>query len=119
MTKAPEEQEAYNPGSPVQTTDEGNIDLIEFLNVDYLSMLDFNVPYHARPTQVPSVAIGTSNESVNPTAQTTVVDQQIDPLNTQSISNQPIQIESERAGLKRPSNICVDEEAALLDPKRQ
>ena len=82
-------------------------------------MLDSNEPYQAKHTQEPSVAIETGNESVNPTALTTVIDQQTNPLNTQSVLNQPIQTESERVGLKRPSNICVDEETALPDPKRQ
>ena len=51
-------------------------------------------PTRQDTSQVTSVAIGTGNESINPTTQTTAVDQQTDPLNTQSISNQPIQIES-------------------------
>ena len=82
-------------------------------------MLDSDEPYQAKHTQEPLVAIKTDNESINPTALTTVVDQQKDPLNTQSVLNQPIQTESEIVDLKRPSNICVDEETALLESKRQ
>ena len=65
------------------------------------------------------MAIEIGNESVNPTALTTAVDQQTDSLNTQSILNQPIQTKSERFGLKRPFNICFDEGTTLSDPKRQ
>ena len=118
VLKAAEDHEAYNPGSPVQTADEGNLSNLDIGGAEYLSMLDSNVPYQMTTSQLPSVAIGTDNESVIPTAQTTVVDQQTDPLYTQSISNQTIQIESERVGLKRPSIICVDEETALPDSKR-
>ena len=71
VIQAQEEPEAYNHGSPVQTTEEGNLsdlDLGDFLNVEYLSMLDSNEPYQTQHTLKPSVVIGTGNEPVNPTS---------------------------------------------------
>ena len=51
MIKAVKEQEAYNPGYPVQTADEcylSDLDLGKFLSAEYLSILDSNEPYQTK-----------------------------------------------------------------------
>ena len=120
MIKAAEDHEAYNPGSPVQTADEGNLlnfDLNEFFGNEHLSFLDSSDPHRATHTK-PSVGIQSGNESGNPQVLSTAAEQQTHSLFTSLPLKRKILVVNERVNhQKEPKrswfNVFVLENTAL------
>ena len=77
MQQVEEAEQEYNPGSLVQDDEEGNIlnfYLSDFLDAEYLSLLDSTKPHLASHTSQPSVALEFGKESGNPPVPTTALE---------------------------------------------